>query len=234
MGRPYYAGGEDDAARAVSRTGRDDPRPGGRRGPRPSPARGCDRHRDRPGSSVDSPERVEVSTEAAMPSYLVLADTFDPGWSAILDGRPAPIRPAFVAFRAVYVPAGRHRVIFRYRPSGFATGLRGLDGRPGAVVALFAWPRRVFAPGTMHGDPGWPASWPWWGLAAFATDHRRVGGANRARGIDRHPGAMGRQPASVHLGESVSRPDGDPGAKGEGTGGPSPHPRRGRRVASVS
>ncbi len=84
---------------------------------------------------LDRPERVEVATEATMPAYLVLADTFDPGWSATLDGRPVPIRPAYLAFRAVSVPAGRHAVVFTYRPAGFATGLAitacGAAGRLG-------------------------------------------------------------------------------------------------------
>src|SRR6185437_15075174 len=65
------------------------------------------------------PERVEVATDAAMPAYLFLADTYDPGWSATVDGRPAPIRPAYAAFRAVALPAGRHTVAFTYVPEGF-------------------------------------------------------------------------------------------------------------------
>ena len=51
---------------------------------------------------VDLAERVEVETELTAPSYLVLADTFDPGWSATVDGLVSPIRPAYVAFRAVF------------------------------------------------------------------------------------------------------------------------------------
>jgi hypothetical protein len=167
MGRPVYADGEDGAARAVAALGpaiRDrvvveDPS-------RPLPE----------GAGVfgsarierDEPERVEVATEAAMRSYLVLADTFDPGWSATVDGRPAPIRPAFVTFRAVYLTPGRHRVVFRYRPAGFAAGLSASAVGLAAAAVLLAWPRRVAPPSPLHGRSPWPSSWPWWGLAASA------------------------------------------------------------------
>lgn len=72
---------------------------------------------------VDRPERVEVEVEAETPSYLFLADTFDPGWSATVDGRPAAIRPAYIAFRAVYLEKGKHHVIYFYEPAGFHIGL---------------------------------------------------------------------------------------------------------------
>jgi uncharacterized membrane protein YfhO len=64
---------------------------------------------------------------------LVLADTWMPGWSAELDGRPAELRPANLAFRAVAVPAGEHRVRFTYASAAWTTG-----SRIGAV-ACAAW-----------------------------------------------------------------------------------------------
>ncbi|WP_165230363.1 YfhO family protein [Aquisphaera insulae] len=82
----------------------------------------------------DLPELVAVETKSEGPSYLLLADTFDPGWSATVDGQPAEIRPAYVAFRAVYLPAGPHRVIFRYRPAGFMTG--AAISAAGVVLAI--------------------------------------------------------------------------------------------------
>jgi hypothetical protein len=83
------------------------------------------------------PERLVVETEAAAPSYLVVSDSFDPGWTATVDGRPATIHPAYCAFRAVFLPAGKHEVIFEYSPAGFRLGL-GIS-LFGIVVGFLLW-----------------------------------------------------------------------------------------------
>jgi hypothetical protein len=66
---------------------------------------------------------VEVSVDAAVPARLVLIDAYDEGWSAAVDGSPAPVTRANVGFRSVEVPAGRHAVAWTYVPPGFRTGL---------------------------------------------------------------------------------------------------------------
>jgi hypothetical protein len=71
----------------------------------------------------DAPGEVELELEASRPSFLVLADTFYPGWEARLDGRPVEILLAQGLVRAVGVPAGRHRVRFVFRPRAFHAGL---------------------------------------------------------------------------------------------------------------
>ena len=114
------------------------------------------------------PERVVVETDASMPSYLVLSDTFDPGWSAMVDGRPAPIRPAYVAFRAVYLPEGTHRVVFSYRPAGFELGL--VLSALGVIFALFLWfrPRWTAPVRAEHAVLSWLSHWRIWWFASLA------------------------------------------------------------------
>lgn len=68
----------------------------------------------------DSSE-LEVTARAS--AVLVVSEVDYPGWEAAVDGHPVPIRRADVAFRAVEIPAGTHRVTFDFRPSFARTGL---------------------------------------------------------------------------------------------------------------
>ena len=68
------------------------------------------------------PERVVVETDTPAEGILVLTDTYDPGWHALVDGQPAEVYIADFAFRGVRIPAGRHRVEFYYTPTSFAIG----------------------------------------------------------------------------------------------------------------
>ncbi len=80
-----------------------------------------------------APEEVIVDVTTDAPGYLVLTDTFYPGWRASVDGEPAEISRADVAFRAVRLEPGAHRVEFRYRPASVRWGA-WISG-----VALFIW-----------------------------------------------------------------------------------------------
>ncbi len=159
MGRPVYASGEFDALAKLrsigpqfrSRVVVEDP---------DRPLREDAQVEGTAKIVVDDPERVEVDTASDGPSYLVLADTFDPGWSAAVDGRPAPIRPAFVAFRAVALPPGSHRVAFSYRPAGWTTGLIVTSLGVLATVVCLAWPGRVASLASPHASLAWPRRWP--------------------------------------------------------------------------
>jgi hypothetical protein len=70
------------------------------------------------------PERVVIEVDAVAPGYVVLLDSYYPGWVAWVDGQPAPIRRANVLFRAVPVTPGHHRVEMRYTPRSLALGAR--------------------------------------------------------------------------------------------------------------
>jgi len=67
-------------------------------------------------------DRSVLEVAVPQPSVLVLADTDYPGWEATVDGAATPILRANLAFRAVEVPSGTHRVEFRYRPAAARQG----------------------------------------------------------------------------------------------------------------
>jgi uncharacterized membrane protein YfhO len=66
---------------------------------------------------------VEIAVEAPRAGLLLCSESNMRGWTATVDGRPAPILDANYAFRAVEVPPGSHTVRLRYRPPGLYAGL---------------------------------------------------------------------------------------------------------------
>jgi hypothetical protein len=55
--------------------------------------------------------------------YMVTTDAYYPGWRAYVDGVRTPIYRANIAFRAIEVPAGEHRVVYRYEPAWLPVAL---------------------------------------------------------------------------------------------------------------
>ncbi len=66
--------------------------------------------------AAPTPLEVAFETDAPGRRWLFASEKWYPGWRAEIDGEGVPLHRANVAFRAVSVPAGRHRVVFRYRP----------------------------------------------------------------------------------------------------------------------
>lgn len=70
-----------------------------------------------------SPNRVMVRAKTAANAYLILADTWYPGWRAFVDGKETEIYRANYVQRAVYLGPGEHVVEFVYFPLTFKIGL---------------------------------------------------------------------------------------------------------------
>jgi hypothetical protein len=70
---------------------------------------------------------VIVEAESQTGGFVVLNDSWDDWWRAEVDGAPAALERANVAFRAVQVPPGKHTVRFVFRP--FRGALAELLGR---------------------------------------------------------------------------------------------------------
>jgi len=106
----------------------------------PTPSAGF-RTATRPGTVTwleDGPNRVTVEVETRENRWLVLRDAAYPGWEARIDDEAAPIYRADFLFRAVHVPAGRHRVDFRYRPFSSRLGLVVTLGVLALILSVFA------------------------------------------------------------------------------------------------
>ena len=67
---------------------------------------------------------VVIDATALEDGFLLLADTFYPGWTASVDGAATPIYRANHSVRGIQLRKGRHEVRFTYEAPGFAAGLR--------------------------------------------------------------------------------------------------------------
>jgi hypothetical protein len=66
---------------------------------------------------------VTLEVDTPGPALVRLADEWYPDWSARVDDRRTPVLRADYLLRAVYVPAGHHRVVFRYESAAVRRGL---------------------------------------------------------------------------------------------------------------
>ncbi|MBI5304847.1 MAG: oligosaccharide flippase family protein [Chloroflexi bacterium] len=80
---------------------------------------------------------VIVKSEQDCAGWLVLSDSYFPGWIAQIDGQDASLYRADYNFRAVIVPAGAHTIRFRYSPVSFRVG--GIASFVGAMMVLLGF-----------------------------------------------------------------------------------------------
>ena len=73
---------------------------------------------------------VDTEVFAAAPTLAVVAQTYYHHWHVKIDGQPARLLRANVAFQAVQIPAGKHRLHFYYADSAFAIG---------QLISLLMW-----------------------------------------------------------------------------------------------
>lgn len=70
-----------------------------------------------------TPSRVRLRVARRLPGYLVVANTYDPGWKATLSGTDVPVLRANYAFQAIEIPPGTWEVELRYMPDSLVLGL---------------------------------------------------------------------------------------------------------------
>jgi hypothetical protein len=98
------------------------------------------------------PDEVVIEADALAPGYLVLTDTYYPGWQATVDGAAVSVYPANHVVRAVPIEAGHHLVTFRYQPLSVRTGA-WLSGVSLLVIVALGITNRPRPVGAAYGAP---------------------------------------------------------------------------------
>ncbi len=88
-------------------------------------------------------QRVVLSVKASADGYVLLTDSWYPGWEARLDGAPVPVERGDLIFRAIRVSPGEHRIEFEFRPGSFYAGLAASAAALLVVAGIVIASRRV-------------------------------------------------------------------------------------------
>lgn len=113
--------------------------PTGERHPDRGPPRPCEVHAWARGA-------IDLTCTSDAPGFAAVSSTPMPGWEVTVDGEPARWLVADVIRRAVQVPAGTHRIAWRYRTPGLTTGILVAIVLLLGLVALAITTRRPRAP----------------------------------------------------------------------------------------
>lgn len=102
--------------------------------------------------------QAAATVRMSRPGVAVLSASYDPGWTATVNGRPEPVEMVAPALVAVDVPAGTDHVVFRYHGYGDYPELFTLGGLTLAAIAAapaLGWlTRRRRGPGRVVGPAG--------------------------------------------------------------------------------
>ena len=93
------------------------------------------------------PDEVQIEASSPRPGFLLLLDTYFPGWIASVNGRPARIYCADYNFRAVTLPAGRSTIRFSYQPNSLRMGMALSFISLIALGGVWLWSRKWPAAG---------------------------------------------------------------------------------------
>jgi hypothetical protein len=80
-------------------------------------------------------DRISLRIEAPESGFVRILESWDPGWTASLDGEPVPVLPADSFALAIAVGPGEHHVELRYATPGARAGAAGSL----LSVILLAW-----------------------------------------------------------------------------------------------
>ena len=89
---------------------------------------------------TSQPDRLAVTAQLATPGLLVLSEINYPGWTAQVNGSPAPIVEVDGLLRGIALPGGSAQVEMIFQPGSLVAG--GIMTMFGVVlwIVLIIWP----------------------------------------------------------------------------------------------
>ncbi len=92
--------------------------------------------------SRPSPDSIVIRASTPRTGFVRIVESWDPGWTASLDGRPVPVLRADSFAMAVAIGPGEHEIQWQYATPGFATGVVGSVLSIGGLIGLLWWNAR--------------------------------------------------------------------------------------------
>jgi len=90
-------------------------------------------------------DRLTIETSSSLPGFLTILEGALPGWRVWIDGRAGTVERANAIFVGTEVPAGTHRIEFRFLPTSVVVGV-GVSALTLLLLAL--WAGTAWRPGT--------------------------------------------------------------------------------------
>jgi uncharacterized membrane protein YfhO len=85
------------------------------------------------------PNRIKIDAVSNAPGFLVISDTYYPGWNAYINGSKVDIIRANYAFRAINLDGGKSIVEFKYEPQSFYIGAAITIASLFIILFFFIW-----------------------------------------------------------------------------------------------
>lgn len=72
---------------------------------------------------VHEPGYIRINAAVEHGAYLVISDTYYPGWKGYVDGKEEAVLRANYIMKALLIPKGNHTIELRYEPASFKVGI---------------------------------------------------------------------------------------------------------------
>ena len=89
------------------------------------------------------PRELDIEVDLERRSLVVIADLWDAGWRATVDGSEARVWRVDHALRGVVVPAGRHLIAYRFTPSSLPYAVAAMTVAAASLLIWLCWGRRL-------------------------------------------------------------------------------------------